>query len=144
VTYLHPFIPGEMMTQCEVPGCWGWIDDPRHTDRLPPANRTPGTLRPGSKFVPRYGKTQRLTTSHPGRGRKPTLMVDAYYAIRGPSPIDQKCPECKAKRGRRCWDMRTALLYPNVHGDRYGKTRPRPHRARRARQAEITKASINA
>jgi hypothetical protein len=144
VTYLHPFIPGEMMTQCEVPGCWGWIDDPRHTERLPGVTIRPGTLRPGAKFAPRYGAEVRLTAMRRRGGPVAVLLPDTYYAARGPNTIDQKCPQCKAKPGRRCWDMRSALLYPNAWGDRYGKTRLRPHRARRVRQVARTEEKSDA
>lgn len=26
----HSFAPDPLGTACTVPGCWGWVDDPRH------------------------------------------------------------------------------------------------------------------
>lgn len=26
----HAFLPSGLGTMCRRPGCWGWVDDPRH------------------------------------------------------------------------------------------------------------------
>jgi hypothetical protein len=43
---LHPYTPGESGTQCVA--CWGWVDDTRHTTRLPTRPYPAGHRRQGT------------------------------------------------------------------------------------------------
>lgn len=33
LAFAHPYCPDVTGTQCQIAGCWGWVDDPRHTER---------------------------------------------------------------------------------------------------------------
>ncbi len=128
VTALHPFSPGNLLTQCQVPGCWGWVDDPRHNARLP-----------------RLGLPARPAAQPRRRRRKTTdLLPNCYSPKSGRRPIGRTCPTCKARPDRRCWDMRSVLRYPDAEVNLYGQTRPTPHRARRVRQGARTEEESNA
>lgn len=73
-TVPHAFRPGGRVgTQCIVPGCWGWVDDPRHvgwtrlapvvdlvpwqgTPNTPVGRRMRAPLRPVSERIKAGGK----------------------------------------------------------------------------------------
>lgn len=44
----HPFTPVGSYTQCTA--CWGWIDDPRHTERLSMQSAVPPMRRQGTRL----------------------------------------------------------------------------------------------
>lgn len=76
---VHAFRPGGRVgTQCVVPGCWGWVDDPRH---LPYSRQEPEPM----GILP-----DNRATPAARRGRMPSQPVGQRVKLGGPSRRDRR------------------------------------------------------
>jgi hypothetical protein len=60
VTRPHPFSPVGLGTMCFIPGCWGWVDDPRHLFH-------PRAVKPETSYIVTWDARGRVRTCPKGR-----------------------------------------------------------------------------